>query len=706
VGGRTAADTPARCDVIVPVYNGLAHLRPCVESVLTHTHPPYRLVLADDCSDEVTTGFMREVAATYPHVEWRRNEENLGFVANCNRALAASSAEYAILLNSDTLVSPRWLEKMLACGDSDPRIAAASPLSNYCPYMNIPMLPGYGFLEMADLVEALSDRVYPDVTTCEGFCLLLPRRALDALGGFDEIYSPGYGEESDYCMRAVSRGWRTVSLDDTYIYHAGRGSFGEGRTALYERNSQVFHSRWNELYRRDLEDFKRRKPIDYLRKRIERCRNPYWLPFDAPPPPRPKRPGRRARLRAAAAWLPKVAVQVARRPEPAFSATLTVPVSPAIKQAKSLGRQLLDMRSARRGQANLRRLREQRDALRIAFLLPCVWPFGGVIVAANVANEMVVRGHDVKLFNISTRNSFDHRLYTEPASFRRRELAAERLPETDIIVATQWETVEHVARFAERHPHVRTFYFVQGNETVLLPEEDRERRRRVEETYRQIRRKVVMTEYLRQCIVPHDPTVFKVAPALDQDTFYPCALVHPDRRKRVLCMARPDTPWRGFDTMCQVFEAVHRARPDTEFVLYGTADLERHELRFPYVNAGVLPQRDLPRLYSSCALYCDFSHGHGHGLGLTSLEAMACGGACVLTESGGPSEYAVDGWNALLREPGDPEALAEAITCLLDDAAFREQVAGNGLATAGRYSHRHTADQLLGLFRRALAGEI
>jgi glycosyltransferase involved in cell wall biosynthesis len=173
-------------------------------------------------------------------------------------------------------------------------------------------------------------------------------------------------------------------------------------------------------------------------------------------------------------------------------------------------------------------------------------------------------------------------------------------------------------------------------------------------------------------------------------------------------MARPATPWRGFDTMCRVLQIVHRARPETEFVLYGTEDLSpyEHQMRFPSTNLGVLPQRQLPVLYSSCAIYCDFSSAHGHGLGLTGLEAMACGCACVLTDSGGPSEYAIDGWNALVRPPGDAEGLAQAIICLLEGGELREYVASNGLVTAGRCSHRNTTEQLLGLFQRALADEI
>ncbi len=73
------------------------------------------------------------------------------------------------------------------------------------------------------------------------------------------------------------------------------------------------------------------------------------------------------------------------------------------------------------------------------------------------------------------------------------------------------------------------------------------------------------------------------------------------------------------------------------------------------------------------------------GFGLPPLEAMACGAAVVLTDSGGVREYARDGENCLLVAPGDVEALARAIDRLIADPALRSRLAQAGRATAISY---------------------
>ena len=47
----------------------------------------------------------------------------------------------------------------------------------------------------------------------------------------DETFGLGYGEENDFCLRAVERGWRHLLACDTYVFHEGNVSFGVGGRA-------------------------------------------------------------------------------------------------------------------------------------------------------------------------------------------------------------------------------------------------------------------------------------------------------------------------------------------------------------------------------------------------------------------------------------------------------------------------------------------
>ena len=202
------------CDIVIPAYNALDALDHCLTSVRTHTSPPFRVIVVDDASDERVACYLRAVAATDERVELLRNERNLGFVRTANRGLSATTAPFACLLNSDTIVTPGWLEALIRCARSDPRIAVVNPTSNAAVNLSVQMAPGLNMFTMAEAVAARSRRVYPDVVTAVGFCLLITRAALERFGAFDEIYGDGYCEESDYCMRITTGGGRTVVADD------------------------------------------------------------------------------------------------------------------------------------------------------------------------------------------------------------------------------------------------------------------------------------------------------------------------------------------------------------------------------------------------------------------------------------------------------------------------------------------------------------
>lgn len=255
------------CTIVIPVFNALHVVRPCVASVLRWTAlDDNRVLIVNDGSDTYTSEVLRSLAEVHLSVNVLENPRNLGFVRSCNRAFSVCDTEFVLLLNSDTCVTPRWLDKMVACMSGDRSIAAASPISNTAPHLSIPMLPGWDYLGMNEAIESISERRYPDVTTPEGYCLILRSSILDEIGTFDPVFDYGYGEESDLSMRANYFGYRTVCVDDTYIYHRGRATFGpERRKALYEQGRQIFNDRWGVLYEAQFSEHMKPDPLGDLR---------------------------------------------------------------------------------------------------------------------------------------------------------------------------------------------------------------------------------------------------------------------------------------------------------------------------------------------------------------------------------------------------------------------------------------------------------
>jgi glycosyltransferase involved in cell wall biosynthesis len=126
----------------------------------------------------------------------------------------------------------------------------------------------------------------------------------------------------------------------------------------------------------------------------------------------------------------------------------------------------------------------------------------------------------------------------------------------------------------------------------------------------------------------------------------------------ILAMMRYGQRHRGYDIVLAVLEQVARRFPDVRLILFGTDDLSEADIPFSFENAGRLEPDDLPALYSRADIFLELSRHHGFGR--TGIEAMACGAACVLSDSGGVRDYARHGENALIVPVTDVTAATEA----------------------------------------------
>lgn len=269
--GRSQADPPKSIDIIVPVYGAAEELRVCLESVARETDlTRHRLILVvDGPQDEAAESIVAGCAATV-----LRNEQRLGFAGAVNRGMRESTSD-VVLLNSDTIVTARWIEKLIDAAYSSSDIGTVTPLSNHATLCSVPqafeenLLPaGFDVASFAALVESASARSYPRLPTGVGFCLYIRRALLDDIGFFDAAnFGFGYGEENDFCMRALARGWLHVADDATFIYHAGNRSFGSSRLKLRHRAKATLR-RLHPRFMATIAELMKRDPLADVRARI------------------------------------------------------------------------------------------------------------------------------------------------------------------------------------------------------------------------------------------------------------------------------------------------------------------------------------------------------------------------------------------------------------------------------------------------------
>ena len=220
-------------DIIIPIYNAYDDLYKCLQSVYQYTDlVENRLILINDnSSDTRIEPYLN--SQTKENVIIIHNKENKGFSNNINLGMAQSKERDVLLLNSDTIVTKNWVEKIVECAYSDRAIGTVTPLSNNATLCSVPnfceenSLPeGMNVDQAAAIIEECSLRKYPRITVAHGFCMFVKREVINAIGNFDaETFGRGYGEENDFCNRAEQMGYIHVMCDDTYIYHSGTKSF-------------------------------------------------------------------------------------------------------------------------------------------------------------------------------------------------------------------------------------------------------------------------------------------------------------------------------------------------------------------------------------------------------------------------------------------------------------------------------------------------
>jgi GT2 family glycosyltransferase len=243
------AARPRPVDVVIPAYRGLSQTLACLDSVLATIPRGTRVWVIDDASPEPDLVAALEGLARRKRIRLIRQPENRGFPGAANAGLRACAPRDAVLLNSDTLVPPGWLDRLRAAAYSAPDIGTVTPLSNDATIVSYPdpdggnLIPDLAATIATDALaqQANADAV-TDIPSGVGFCLYLRRDCLDDAGLFrEDCFAQGYGEENDLCLRARHLGWRSVAALDVFVAHVSGQSFGPARHHLMRRNLVVLN---------------------------------------------------------------------------------------------------------------------------------------------------------------------------------------------------------------------------------------------------------------------------------------------------------------------------------------------------------------------------------------------------------------------------------------------------------------------------------
>jgi len=219
-------------DCVVVSYHSAADLPTCIDSLTSQEGISTRVVVVDNLSsdDSVETARQRGCAVI-------ANDSNRGFAAAVNQGLQQGSAPWVLILNPDAQMAPGALCALLKRAQAEATVGCVGPHTlnddgteypSRRSFPNIVTAAVHGLLGSVWSANPATRRYHADDTPRDqssvvdwvsGSCMLLPRRAWESVGGFDERYFM-YVEDMDLCLRLRRAGWKTVYEPTATIMHS------------------------------------------------------------------------------------------------------------------------------------------------------------------------------------------------------------------------------------------------------------------------------------------------------------------------------------------------------------------------------------------------------------------------------------------------------------------------------------------------------
>ena len=257
-----------RVDIAIPVYNARDHFFRCLDSVLKHTDSSHSVGIFDDSStDQQIQTVVNQYKKKHPKLNYFRSDVQQGFVENVNTAIKHFKNDL-VILNSDCIVGPEWLERLIAGYKKLAKPGIVCPLSNNATLLTVTSQADDVTLDR--LVEINAD-IQPEepisIPVAVGFCMLVSRKMIETIGDLDPVFSPGYGEEVDWSLRARKAGFEIAAIPDVLVLHSGSASFSNQKNIakVKQENGHLIKVKWPQ-YARMVKSWWKVNP---LRSRIE-----------------------------------------------------------------------------------------------------------------------------------------------------------------------------------------------------------------------------------------------------------------------------------------------------------------------------------------------------------------------------------------------------------------------------------------------------
>ena len=216
--------------IVILNWNGLDDTLECLCSLRAIDYPNYEVIIVDNASED---GDVKVIEAKHGHwIHVIKNKRNLGFAEGNNigiRYALKQDADYVLLLNNDTTVSPSFLNKMVDAARSDDEIAILIPtIYDYdvpdTIQSQMRKIGWYG--PPGATIRLQNSKRLVDVEIALGTCMLIKRETVERIGLLSSDYFLQV-EDTDYSVRTQRQGFRIVCVPQATIWHKGSASLNK-----------------------------------------------------------------------------------------------------------------------------------------------------------------------------------------------------------------------------------------------------------------------------------------------------------------------------------------------------------------------------------------------------------------------------------------------------------------------------------------------
>lgn len=236
-----------KTSIVIVSYNSCYLMQQCLNSIRKYcAKDAYEIIVVDNGSNDGVSAYL----SSQKDITLVLNEKNVGFPKGCNIGIGHAGKKNDIfLLNNDTRMTHNalfWLRMGLY---ENAQVGATGSISNYCNLeqrVDVRFAMPDQYVEYGKKVNVYMKKPYEEKNRLCGFALLIKRDALNKAGELDEIFTPGYYEDEDICLKIHALGYQLMLCHNSFIYHAGSQSFAKRSDleAIFARNHKIMKDRY------------------------------------------------------------------------------------------------------------------------------------------------------------------------------------------------------------------------------------------------------------------------------------------------------------------------------------------------------------------------------------------------------------------------------------------------------------------------------